>query len=174
MARWVPVPQEVAEQHPLHGLRGWLRVVSFLFAVAAVASPILVLYFAAKVAALPGWMLASGLVMLLLLALGTAASIVIAVLWFRLAPNFLAVFVEISVLTLVMDLAGDLALLRLGTLPDPFPQPSVEPLQDIVVGALSTAIPWWLLHRSRRYRATFRHELRADDPLLRGPVPRGY
>jgi hypothetical protein len=38
---------------------------------------------------------------------------------------------------------------------------------EIVTSIILAVIPWLLFWNSRRFRVTFRHELRDDDPLLR-------
>jgi len=164
---WVPVAAEAAEAHPLYGLRGWLRLVSLLTALTAIAGPPITLVFAVKVAALPPGLLPAGLVVVALLALGSGIWIVGAMLWFRLAPNFLAAWVELSALSMALDIAGDLLLRAWGPLPPVFGVNTANMFSEIVTSIILAVIPWLLFWNSRRFRVTFRHELRDDDPLLR-------
>ncbi len=163
---WVPVAAEVAEAHPLHGLRGWLRLVSLLSALTAIAGPIITLVYAVKVAALPPAQLPAGLVVVALLALGGGIWIAGAVLWFRLARHFLAAWVELSALSMALDIAADLLLRAWGPLPPDFGVEGGSMLEETATSLVCAAIPYVLLWRSRRFRVTFRHELRDDDPLL--------
>ena len=163
---WVPVAAEVAEAHPLYGLRGWLRLVSLASALMAIASPLITLAYAVKVAALPAALLPAGLVVVALLALGSAISIVGALLWFRLVRNFLAAWVELSALSMALDVAADLLLRAWGPLPPGFGTEGGSMLGDLATSLALAAIPYVLLWRSRRFRVTFRHELRDDDPAL--------
>jgi hypothetical protein len=163
---WVPVTAERAAAHPLFGLRGWLRLVSLLTALTAIAGPPITLVYAVKVAALPPALLPAGLVVVALLVLGSALWIVGAVLWFRLAPNFLAAWVELGVLAIALDVAGDLLLRAWGPLPPGFVDEGGSMLAEVAINLACTAVPYLLFWRSRRFRVTFRHELRDDDPLL--------
>ena len=164
---WVQVSAAQAERHPLYGLHGWLRVVSVLTALTALAGPVMTAVFAAKVAALPPAQLPAGLVVVALLALGSGIWIAGAVLWFRLAPHFLRAWVELSLLSMALDVAADLLLAAWGPLPASFGLEGGSMAEELATSVLLAALPWWLLWRSRRFRVTFRHELRADDPALR-------
>ncbi len=163
---WVPVAAQVAEAHPLYGLRGWLRVGSLLSALFAIGGPLITLVYAMKVAALPPSLLPAGLVVLALLGLGSAIWIVGAVLWFRLARNFLAAWLELSALSVALDVAADLLLRAWGPLPPGFGAEGGSMLGELATSLACAAIPYALLWRSRRFRVTFRHELRSDDPAL--------
>lgn len=166
MTEWVRVAPEVAARHRLHGLGGWLRIVSVLMALTVITSPLVTVVFAAKVLGLPEGSRAAGMVMATLLALGTATAIALAMLWFRQAPHFLRAYVELSALSIALDFAAELLLRQWGPLPPPFDHQSGNLLADMVLSALVSALPWWLLWRSRRFRVTFQHELRRDDPAL--------
>jgi hypothetical protein len=163
---WVRVSAEQAERHPLHGLGGWLRVVSLLVALTAMSGPLITVVIATKVFALPSAMLPAGMVLVALMALGTASAIVLAVLWFDRSPAFLRAYVELSALSIALDVAGDLLLRQWGPLPPPFERESTNLFAEVLMDGLLSAIPWWLLWRSRRYRITFLHEVRRDDPAL--------
>lgn len=163
---WVKVAPEQAAAHRLHGLGGWLRIVSVLMALTAIASPLVTVVFTVKVLALPPESLAGGLVMAALLALGTATAVVMAVLWFRRAAHFLRAYAELSALSIALDLAAELLLRQWGPLPPPFERPASNLAADVVVSVLFSAVPFWLLWRSRRFRVTFQQELRSDDPAL--------
>ncbi len=163
---WVRVSAQQAEAHPLFGLRGWLRIVSILMALTAITGPLISLIFTAKVMSLPPEVIPGGLVMVALLALGTATAIVLAVLWFNQSQYFLRAYVELSAISIALDLAGDLLLRTMGPLPPPFAQAQGNLLADVVMSALLSALPCWMLWRSRRFRVTFQHELREDDPAL--------
>ena len=163
---WVPVAAERAAAHPLYGLRGWLRLVSLLTALTAIAGPIMTLVFAVKTAALPPAQQPAGAVVVALLALGSGIWVVSAMLWFRQAPNFLAAWVELSALSMALDIAADLLLRAWGPLPADFGVENGSMAGEVATSILLAAIPWLLFWRSRRFRVTFRHELRDDDPLL--------
>jgi hypothetical protein len=164
---WVPIAAEQAAAHPLYGLRGWLRLVSLLTALTAISGPIITLVYAVKVATLPPGLLPAGIVVVALLALGSAIWIVGGVLWFRLAPHFLAAWVELSALSIALDIAADLLLRAWGPLPPEFGVEGGSMLGEVATSLAFAAIPYALLWRSRRFRVTFRHELRDDDPLLK-------
>ncbi len=166
---WVPVSAAQAERHPLYGLHGWLRPVSVLTALVALSGPVMTLVFALKAAALPPALLPAGLVVVALLVLGSAIWIVGAVLWFRLAPHFLRAWVELSLLAMALDVAAELLLRQWGPLPPSFGVEGGSMLEELATSALLSALPWWLLWRSRRFRVTFQHEVRADDPALLRP-----
>jgi hypothetical protein len=163
---WVPVAAERAAAHPLYGLRGWLRLVSLLTALTAIGGPLLTLVYAVKVTNLSPSMLPAGVVVVALLGLGSGIWIVGAMLWFRLAPHFLAAWVELSALSMALDIAADLLLRAWGPLPPDFGVDSGSMSGEIATSIILAAIPWVLFWRSRRFRVTFRHELRDDDPLL--------
>jgi hypothetical protein len=167
MQAWVRVSAAMAEQHPLFGLHGWLRVVSLLMTLTVIVSPLVTVVFAVQVLDLPPWHRPGGMVMVALLALGTATALVMAVLWFRRAPNFLRAYAELSALSIALDFAGELLLRQWPPLPAPFDQGPGNLLADVLSSVVISALPFWLFWRSRRFRVTFQHELRADDPLLR-------
>ncbi len=166
MQPWVKVSAAIAAHHPLFGLRGWLRVVSLLMTLTALVSPLVTVVFAIKVLDLPPWHRPAGMVMVALLALGTATALVMAALWFRRAPNFLRAYAELSVLSIALDFAGDLLLRQWPPLPAPFDQGPSNMLADVLTSVVVSALPFWLFWRSRRFRVTFQNELRADDPAL--------
>jgi hypothetical protein len=170
MARqdWVRVSAEQAQRHPLFGLGGWLRLVSLMLALTAIAGPLITVAVAAKVLALPPAMLPAGLVLIALLALGTAIAIGMAVLWFNRAPHFLSAYAELSAFSILLDFTADLLLQQWGPLPPPYGNETSTPFTDMVVSAVVSAVPWVLLWHSRRYRVTFRHEVRRNDPILFG------
>jgi hypothetical protein len=163
---WVRVSAEAAERHPLYGLGGWLRIVSVLMALTVIAGPLLTVVFTSKVLSLPAETQPAGLVMAALLALGTATALVMAVLWFRRAPHFLRAYVELSALSIALDFFAELLLRQWGPLPPPFARPPGNLFAELVLSVLISGIPYWLLWRSRRFRVTFQHELRNDDPML--------
>lgn len=163
---WQRVSPEQAAAHPLYGLHGWLRVMSVLMALTAFAGPLISLVFAFRVASLPASMLPAGLVVVALVLLGTGIWVVGALLWFRLSPRFLRAWVELSGLSMALDLSGELLLRRWGPLPAEFGVQTGSILGELAVSLVLAALPYYLMSRSRRFRVTFQHELRDDDPRV--------
>lgn len=168
MARqdWVPVSAERARRHPLYGLGGWLRPISLLITLGAIAGPLVALIFAVSLPGLPAAVRPAGLVLLGQLGLGAAIAVGLALLWFRQSPLFLRAYLELSALSIALDIAAELLLRRWGPLPPPFGGEPSNILAETALSLLLTALPWWLLWRSRRFRVSFQHEMRRDDPLL--------
>ena len=166
MQGWISIGAERAAQHPLYGLVGWLRLFSLLMALTAFSGPLVTVLFAARVAALPEPLLPAGLVLVAVMALGAAAGVVLATLWFRRDERFLRAYAEISLITVLLDLLGELLIRRWGPLPAAFGEGEGNLAADLLLSLLLSGIPIWLLWRSRRFRVTFHHQVRADDVVL--------
>ncbi|NKC29362.1 hypothetical protein [Falsiroseomonas selenitidurans] len=152
MSAWQKVDRATAESHRLFGLRGWLRLPSLPLALVL---PGVVLSLALGLA-LP---LAQGLPPLIGLADGLDAALLLAVsvLWFRRWRHFRPAYLAFSLATSVQegfDLVREAPLAA---------DPGGEVALFVIFLALDIAF-LLAMQRSRRFRVTFEHRVRADLP----------
>lgn len=175
-ARWATVPPEIAKQHPLYGVGGWL----ILVAIGMIAAPVRILvtlapvYGAIDYASLHPTMFA--------FVLGEIAVNAVLVLWsianmfllFSKNPLFPRSWIGLMALSAVF-VPADAVITKLVV--DSIGQPmdwgqifDLDTTREIgraIVGA-AVWIPYALI--SRRVNVTFLGRVRADDPLLREGV----
>ena len=169
---WVEVSPEVAERHPLHGVRGWLRVLGILIALGVLVTVITpaVLWNGLDewTPPLPGWVAPVHRAGLLL---GIVSPIALLILFLRRDRRFRLLYVPLAVLGLV---AVNLDAILVAGFRDGFDPLTAEEVSDwlggiTVVVAVSLAMEVLTivyLLRSRRFRVTFERRVRSDDPLL--------
>ncbi|MGK7861946.1 hypothetical protein [Falsiroseomonas sp. E2-1-a4] len=166
MTRWVRVSPAEAEAHPLHGMGGWLRLPSLLMVVAVLGCPFLLVQ-EWRPSGVPGALLLN-LDLLVSIGLTLAA----AVLWFRRWRHFRLAYAWVF---LVLDSALQLAAMALAGL-----RSAADPAEAMAqfLAGLAFMLPLAIaMQRSRRFRATFEHRLRAEEVTPRsasrspGPPP---
>ena len=174
--RWVEVPLEIAKQHPLYGIGGWLTLVI----LGSVVSPIRIVaqlgpvYSGVDYAALPPTLSAFIIVEIAINALIVLWSIANLFLLFNKHPLFprnLAGLMGVSAVFIVLDAFVTKAVM------DSIGQPmgwsqvfDAETSREVgrsIFGALIW-IPYAFV--SKRVNVTYLNRVRADDPLLKESV----
>ncbi len=143
------MPADEARAHPLYGLRGWLRIPSIGFVLLVLGAALMLVRGEGFDPA--GWG-AWGLLGLLS-ALGMLAA---AILWFRRWRHFRPAYLGFALLSQLYE-AVDVALVA-RTAPDPGGEVAVAVISLLLDIAFLVA-----MHRSRRFRITFEHRVRAPD-----------
>jgi hypothetical protein len=143
------VPAEEALAHPLYGLRGWLRIPSIGFVLLVLGAALMLARGEAFDPA--GW--GAWALLGLLSALGMLAA---AILWFRRWRHFRRAYLGFAVLSQLYE-AVDVALVA-RTAEDPGGEVAL-----VVIGILLDIAFLVAMQRSRRFRVTFEHRLRAPE-----------
>lgn len=146
MASWKTVSPAEAQEHPLYGLRGWLRIPSIGFVLLLLGAGLTL----ARGEGVPAWPWSAWEVLGGVIVLGVPAS---ALLWFRrwrhFRPGYL-VFAIVSGAWEIADVAQAAPRLR-----DPGGEIALMVLSFVLDAAFLVA-----MQRSRRFRVTFEHRVR--------------
>jgi hypothetical protein len=160
MRRWVEVEPEVAAQHPLHGMRGWLRFFSIWIALSAIGGVVLgvqdirTLSDTTRPDAAPE------------AAVNLATSVVqlaLAVLWFRAWRHFRLAFLGVSVAATLAAIGFNLWEWR--TLAGGPSDALAEQVASDVLGTAALCVLLAYMEFSRRFRVTFENRVRRDKAL---------
>ena len=172
MPRWIAIDRAAAEEHPLYGMRGWLRVCSIFVMLLAIGGVLQVVQdWVPSSGAQPPGARRAALGHNLVLLLMAAVYIVAAILWFRRWPHFRIAF-AIAI--------GAVALIGVGGLAWTWQAAQALPpwrrslVEDQLAGEAAAGLAnlaflmviFLYMQRSRRYRVTFEQRLRRDDQAL--------
>jgi hypothetical protein len=156
MSKWVRVGSALAEAHPLYGMGGWLRLPSLLMVVAVLGCPFLLVQEWRP----PG--APDSLLLNLDLLVSIGLTLAAAVLWFRRWRHFRLAYAWVF---LVLDSVLQLATMAFA----PGLRGATDPAEAMAqfVAGLAFMLPLAIaMQRSRRFRVTFEHRLRAEEASL--------